>query len=449
MSGLPKGWVEATLDELVATNGVVTDGDWVESKDQDPNGDVRLTQLADVGEGEFRNRSDRYLTRETAEQLGCTFLEPGDVLIARMPDPLGRACIFPGLSQPAVTVVDVLVFRSGTDLVSPHWIMSAINAPETRQRIIAQASGTTRQRISGGNLKRLPLPLPPLAEQRRIVAKLDALNAKSARTRTELARIETLVFRYKQAVLSKAFSGELTSAEVSTWAACTLGDLALDVRYGTAEKCTYAPDLTPVLRIPNVANGRIDLSDLKHASFNDKELSKLALIEGDLLVIRSNGSIDLVGRSAIVDSDAAGMLFAGYLIRIRLDLTKALPPFIQHWMQSLAVRRTIEDAAKSTSGVNNVNSQQLQALQLRLPSLEAQDEIVHRIKTAFAKIDRLAGEAKRALELVGKLDEAILAKAFRGKLVSQDESDEPAEQLLARIRAKRQAAPKGKRERGR
>jgi type I restriction enzyme, S subunit len=193
MSELPRGWVEATLEELVTSRGVVTDGDWVESKDQDPNGEVRLTQLADVGEGEFRNRSDRYLTVEKAEQLGCTFLEAGDVLVARMPDPLGRACIFPGLPQPAVTVVDVLVFRSGTDLVSPQWIMSAINAPETRQKIIAQASGTTRQRVSGGNLKRLQLPLPPLAEQKRIVAKVDALNAKSARARTELARIETLV----------------------------------------------------------------------------------------------------------------------------------------------------------------------------------------------------------------------------------------------------------------
>ncbi|EJC69871.1 restriction endonuclease S subunit [Rhizobium leguminosarum bv. viciae WSM1455] len=445
MSGLPNGWVETTLEDLVASRGVVTDGDWVESKDQDPNGEVRLTQLADVGEGEFRNRSDRYLTIEKATQLGCTFLEAGDVLIARMPDPLGRACIFPGLSQPAVTVVDVLVFRSGTDLVSPEWIMSAINAPETRQKIVAQASGTTRQRVSGGNLKRLQLPLPPQAEQKRIVAKLDALNAKSARARTELARIETLVSRYKQAVLSKAFSGKLTASKVSNWLLSTLGELALDVRYGTAEKCTYAPELTPVLRIPNVADGRIDLSDLKHASFNENDLKKLALLEGDLLVIRSNGSVDLVGRSAVVDSAAAGMLFAGYLIRIRLDLEKASPSFIQHWTQSLEVRRTIEGAAKSTSGVNNVNSQQLQALQLRLPALKEQHEIVRRIEFAFAKIDRLAAEARRALELVGKLDEAILARAFRGELVPQDENDEPAEELLERIRAEREAAPKANR----
>jgi hypothetical protein len=133
MNALPKGWVETTLESLVSPAGLVTDGDWVESKDQDPDGDVRLIQLADIGDGEFRNKSARYLTTEKAMELGCTFLAIGDVLIARMPDPLGRACIFPGLYQPAVTVVDVLVFRSGTDLVPSEWVMRAINAPASRQ----------------------------------------------------------------------------------------------------------------------------------------------------------------------------------------------------------------------------------------------------------------------------------------------------------------------------
>lgn len=113
-------------------------------------------------------------------------------------------------------------------------------------------------------------------------------------------------------------------------------------------------------------------------------------------------------------------------------------------MQSTEVRSAIEAAAKSTSGVNNVNSQQLQSLQLRLPPLQEQHAIVRRIESAFAKIDRLAADARRALELVGKLDEAILAKAFHGELVPQDENDEPASLLLERILAERESAPKVK-----
>ena len=130
LANLPPGWREATLPQLVAEDGVMTDGDWVESVDQDPNGEVRLTQLADVGDGVFRDRSDRYMTRAKADELRCTFLEKGDVLIARMPDPLGRACLFPGSKQPCVTVVDVCIVRPGSAPVHAPWLMHFINAPK-------------------------------------------------------------------------------------------------------------------------------------------------------------------------------------------------------------------------------------------------------------------------------------------------------------------------------
>ncbi|MGO8534169.1 restriction endonuclease subunit S [Rhizobium ruizarguesonis] len=418
MSELPKGWVEATLASIFVMYQPETIA----------KSELKADGLYPVyGANGVIGTYDRYNHEASELLVTCR----------------GATCGAVNVTVPRSWINgNAMVVRPSEGVMELRWAEYFFRGVADYSKII---TGTAQPQITRQNLDPVLFPLPPLAEQKRIVAKLDALSAKSARARTELARIETLVSRYKQAVLSKAFSGELTAAEISSWALCTLGDLALDVRYGTAEKCTYAPDLTPVLRIPNVANGRIDLSDLKHASFNEKELRKLALVEGDLLVIRSNGSVDLVGRSAIVDSAAANMLFAGYLIRIRLDLTNVLPLFIQYWMQSFAVRRTIEDAAKSTSGVNNVNSQQLQALQLQLPPLEEQHEIVRRIESTFARIDRLAGEAGRALKLLGKLDQAILAKAFRGELVPQDKNDEPAEKLLERIHAEREASPKATR----
>ncbi|MDX0675674.1 type I restriction endonuclease subunit S [Sinorhizobium medicae] len=438
MRAVPMGWVEATLEDLCEFN-----------PKHDPETD-RATTVSFIPMPAVDDETGAIVDRSAIRPLsevwkGYTHFADADVIFAKITPCMenGKIAVARDLENGmACGSTEFHVLRS-KGAVEPDFVWRFLRQQSYRQVAERSMTGAVGQRrVPKPFLEGTVLPLPPLAEQKRIVTKLDALNAKSARARTELARIETLVSRYKQAVLTKAFSGELTRGQVSNWSSCILGDLALDVRYGTAEKCTYTPELTPVLRIPNVANGRIDLSDLKHASFNEKELMKLALVEGDLLVIRSNGSLDLVGRSAVVDSAAAGMLFAGYLIRIRLDLTKALPPFIQYWMQSLAVRRTIEDAAKSTSGVNNVNSQQLQALQLQLPALEEQQEIVRRIGSAFAKIDRLAGEAKRALELVVRLDEAILAKAFRGELVTQDDNDEPAEKMLERIRSERQATPR-------
>ncbi len=95
MTYLPNSWAVAPLGKLIAPNGIFTDGDWVESKDQDPNGEVRLIQLADIADSRFADKSSRFLTRQRADELNCTFLKNGDLMIARMPDPLGRCCIFP------------------------------------------------------------------------------------------------------------------------------------------------------------------------------------------------------------------------------------------------------------------------------------------------------------------------------------------------------------------
>ena len=134
-SEVPQGWTTATLTDLAGSNGLLADGDWVETKDQDPNGPIRLTHLADIGDGKFLDKSSRFMNVATASRLGCTFLKKGDLLIARMPDPLGRACIFPGLPNPAVTAVDVFIWRRDENGADARWLMHFINSPEIRQTI--------------------------------------------------------------------------------------------------------------------------------------------------------------------------------------------------------------------------------------------------------------------------------------------------------------------------
>lgn len=149
------------LAELAGERGLFVDGDWVESKDQNPSGSVRLIQLADVGDGAFLNKSSCFMTPEKARELRCTYLAPGDVLIARMPDPLGRACLFPGLEQPCVTVVDVAVLRLDPRIARNDWVVQAINSSVFRNKMLGHVTGTTRQRISRGNLGQLELAVPP------------------------------------------------------------------------------------------------------------------------------------------------------------------------------------------------------------------------------------------------------------------------------------------------
>lgn len=181
---------ELSLAEL-AEGGHFSDGDWVESKDQDPAGAVRLTQLADVGAASFRNRSDRWLRDDQAARLGCTFLEPDDILIARMPDPIGRACLVPQNIGRAVTVVDVAILRIKRGDVDPRYAMWAMNAPVFHREVVRLQSGTTRKRISRKNLATLRIPVPPLDDQRRIVTLLEDHLSRLDAAVTQIHHAET------------------------------------------------------------------------------------------------------------------------------------------------------------------------------------------------------------------------------------------------------------------
>lgn len=168
----PIGWAWTRLDQLSPYG--LSDGDWIETKDQDPDGDVRLIQLADVGDGRFKDKSSRFVSKATCTALNCTLLQPSDILIARLPNPIGRACVFPGVGQQAITAVDVAICRIGQELL-PEFVALAINAPQTRLLIESYGKGATRFRVSTGHLKTLPVAVPPVAEQARIVARVDEL----------------------------------------------------------------------------------------------------------------------------------------------------------------------------------------------------------------------------------------------------------------------------------
>jgi type I restriction enzyme, S subunit len=131
-----------------------------------------------------------------------------------------------------------------------------------------------------------------------------------------------------------------------------------------------------------------------------------------------------VGKVAIVDESAAGYLFAGYLIRLRLDEDKVLPTFVALAFEEPSIRSTVERFAKSTSGVNNINSEQLRSLEIPIPPLAEQHEIIVRVCARFLQIDSLLNETARAKTLVERLDQATLGKAFRGELLTPSSTEQ-------------------------
>ena len=150
------------------------DGDWVESKDQSAGG-IRLIQTGNVGLGEYLDKSSRarYISEEKFDELNCKEVFPGDVLISRLPDPVGRACMVPKMELRMITAVDCTIVRFQPDKLLPELFVEYTKSDSYYKNIFEYLTGSSRRRISRSNLGKVMIPVPPIAIQKEIVAELE------------------------------------------------------------------------------------------------------------------------------------------------------------------------------------------------------------------------------------------------------------------------------------
>ncbi len=430
------GWEFVTLEDLITNDGIFCDGDWIESKDQDPNGNVRLIQLADIGDGDYKDKSSRFLTDYKAVEINCTFLESGDLLIARLGDPLGKACIFPGDNKESVTAVDVCIIRSQI----PHkWLMYSINSPLFRKAITSLQSGTTRKRISRKNLAKIKFPLPPEPEQHRIVAKIEELFSKLDAGVKELENAQKQLKRYRQSVLKSAVEGRLTAdwrkahSNNIGWKSVLLKDYVTKVNSGATPKggkSSYKSNGIPLIRSLNIRFEKFKYDNL--AFIDDEQANKLnnAIVKKNDVLLNITGAS--IGRVNIAPLDMDGARVNQHVCIIRLiDELKAqylylviASPIIQHkiLLENYGATR---QALTKTMILN---------FEIPLPPLEEQTQIVSVIDRIFSIVDESEQVIKAELQRAQSLRQSILKQAFEGKLVPQDPNEEPASELLERIK---------------
>lgn len=455
---LPPGWTEAPAGEIAEINPR-------HPKGLDDSIPITFTPMAALSDSrpDFQFSEERPLGDV---RKGFTHFAEGDVLFAKI-----TPCMENGKGAVAARLTNALgcgttelhVIRPFTG-VNPYFVYYFLAQKAIRREAKENFTGTAGQaRVPAGFIEQLEIPLAPTVEQLRIVEKLEIVLTYTTSCQERLEKISTILKRFRQSVLAAACSGRLTAdwrAERNGapafsvagtlsgdlplgWRNASVGEIIDDLKYGTSQKCGYDKRGVPVLRIPNVVRGLIDHSDLKYAELPAREQFQLHLLPGDILIIRSNGSVSLVGTCALVGEKERGFSYAGYLIRIRPNHAFVLPEFLNLALRSYDVRLQIELEARSTSGVNNINSDELKALQVSLPPLDEQEEIVRRVNGFLAFADRIENRYRITRHQLNRLPQSILAKAFRGELVPTEaelaehegRSYESAEQLLQRIRA--------------
>jgi type I restriction enzyme, S subunit len=458
---LPRGWAWTTLGALAADDGVFVDGDWVETKDQDPAGDVRLTQLADVGDGTWRDRSNRFLTRERAAELRCTFLKRDDVLIARMPDPLGRACLFPGSERECVTVVDVAILRPGLGSVEPRWLMHAINSPSMRGAISAQQSGTTRKRISRTNLGGLAIPVPPLPEQCRIVEELERRLSHVDAAERSLEGAKRKLESARRSIFHAVVDGSLVAdcGGRSYASICQHAGVPFDViperpgwvRARIGAIATVGSGSTPNRGnkrywengdVPWVTSGQIVGGE--YIREPAELITALALKETSVklwpagtLLVAMYGEGKTRGHCAeLTIESTCNQACAAITLTAAFASVKPLLKFIFE-------ARYEENRALSSGGVqDNLNLGLIKNMTVDLPPREMQHELVTEAARRLSLLEAAATSIELCERQCARLRLALLGAAFAGRLVPQIPGEEPADELLRRIRGSGEIEPR-------
>ena len=278
---------------------------------------------------------------------------------------------------------------------------------------------TTIPSLAKRDLLNIEMPVPSFPEQEHIISRIEELFSQLDASVAELKTAKERLKVYRQAVLKEAFEGTLTGSEKIGMA--PLGNYVEKPRYGTSKKCGYTQTekSVEVYRIPNIdyATGQISHQDIKYSEFSDDELAQITLKCGDILIVRSNGSVSLVGRAALIREIDIKGTFAGYLMRLRLkDKSSLVPACLVYFFPSQGARIYIENKAKSTSGVHNINSTEISGLMVPIFRVDAQQCIVSALKSRLSVCDSIEKTVDTALQQVEALRQSILKKAFEGGL---------------------------------
>lgn len=356
------------------------------------------------------------------------------------------------------------LFRCSSE-VEPKYIGYFFQSPNYRYTVSEASKGVNINNLRRAHIESMEIPVPPHPEQERIVAKLEETFTQLEAAVDELQNAKAQLNRYRAAVLKSAVEGELTrewreahqgelepaekllarilSARREKWEAegkkgkykepaapdpadlpelpdgwvwARLEQLAWNASYGTSQKCNYESDGPPVIRIPNISNGYLNFDDLKFATKSEELSEEKAIAPHDLLIIRTNGSVDLIGRAALVrNKPDTPHYFASYLIRYRLVETSNFSPWISLIWDSHFVRNWMVREAATTAGQYNVSVSKLNRLSVPLPPIEEQRRLVAMVERRLSVADEIEKELEEALVRAERLRGSILKNAFEGK----------------------------------
>jgi type I restriction enzyme S subunit len=470
LTKLPEGWEWASLD-LLAT--LIQYGSSAKTSEE-ANG-IPVLRMGNIANGEINYSNLKYLP-ENHNEFPALLLKAGDILFNRTnsSELVGKTAVFRNQVIPysfASYLIRIRLNGCYPELFS--WYLNSVFGRAWISSVVSQQVGQAN--VSGAKLKNLKIPLPPLNEQRRIVAKIEELKERTQRAKEALEAIPALLEQFRQSVLGAAFRGDLTAdwreenpdvepASVllertshslnlnfhketnninrdqqiipNTWSWTPLKLVVKNIQAGKNFSCPEIPvteDKVGLVKISAVTWGFFDEKETKTVTDESKIEPSLFINEGDFLISRAN-TLELVGASVVVEEIRHKIMISDKVWRV--TFLEAENNYINFYLKSKLGRKEIESRATGNQlSMRNISQNAFKDVVIAIPPLIEQKEIIYRVKYFYKIADAIEYQYQEIKANLGLLDQSILGKAFRGELVPQDPNDEPASVLLERIRA--------------
>jgi type I restriction enzyme S subunit len=461
----------------------------------------RVIRLQNIGDGVF-NDEYAHITEKHYEQLTRHSVQAEDIVVAGLGETLPRACVIPDWVGPAIVKADCPRVRLDRSLALPAFVCFALNSSGVQRRTSTVIHGVGRPRLNLAEIRGIWLPLAPLPEQHRIVEKIEELFSDLDAGVASLERAKANLKRYRASVLKSAVEGRLTEDWRKGHPQSEDGQMLLDrilrerrekwekdqlaqfkkkgkeppknwqskYEEPSAPDTSELPELpegwvwasleaiadvtggitkdkkkdslpgmreVPYLRVANVQRGFLNLSEMKTIKASPEDIADLALRKGDVL-FTEGGDRDKLGRGWVWAKELVECIHQNHIFRARLTSSGIQPTLVSHHGNTFG-RGWFTKAGKQTTNLASINLGILKRFPVPIPPSAEQEQIVALVDERLSQIDSAEKTIDAELIRSKRLRQAILKRAFEGKLVPQDPKDEPATILLERIKASREA----------
>ncbi len=405
-------WKQVSLQEQCT---IFQDGNWIESKDQSPQG-FRLIQTGNIGFGNYKDKPkhSRYVSEETFKRLKCTEIFPGDVLISRLPDPIGRSCLIPDINFRMITAVDCTIVRFAPSKLEPKFFIYYTQSQKYLNEINKESSGTTRKRISRSKLGKILIPLPRLEEQQRIVDILDqsfaTIDQAIANTKKNLQNAKELFQAYLESVFTNSNN---------IWEPSNLESITSKIGSGATPlggKDTYLSNGISLIRSMNVYDEGFRKNNL--AFINQEQATKLknVIIEKNDVLLNITGASIL--RCCIAPDDVLPARVNQHVSIIRPIKTEIDFRFLHYLLISNTNKSKLLLIAKKGGSTREALTKEIIGkFKILFPKkISEQQEIADTLDSLLFETQNLEANYQQKLSALAELKQSILQKAFSGEL---------------------------------